>query len=180
MPFFWETVFWYIHHHSATVTQTNILPQQSSVCVRACSSVFVPNECFYFHSFVSFDGVFISLVWVGTPFIRFRYDAILKLSFIETVVTHTQMTLASSRWVCLTIATDVEYFFCFTFAHLCGNSDFEIPQAMKPGFFHSMTLCMYGTLINHIICEAIYDHPLKIPCQWVFKRIVVNPLSSEF
>lgn len=100
---------------------------------------------------------------------------IFKLSFIDNV----RKDLLLGWWFMF----DYRYRrWIFFFSHLLifvRQSWFNTTSEWSSGFKFDDFL-LYGTSINHILFEAIRDHPLKIPYQWLFKRNILQPLSSEF
>lgn len=88
--------------------------------------------------------------------IDFDMCNILKLPFIAAADTDTNDSCLC-RCVCLTIATDNEHFVFFLF-HFCSfarQSWFWNTTSDETWVFSLNDFVLYGTLINHILCEAI-------------------------
>lgn len=135
-----------------------------------------PTRIFIF-SLIRYSTMCFVLVCVH--YTSFNFDDVLffifKLSFIDNV----RKDLLLGWWFMF----DYRYRrWIFFFSHLLifvRQSWFNTTSEWSSGFKFDDFL-LYGTSINHILFEAIRDHPLKIPYQWLFKRNIVQPLSSEF
>lgn len=157
-------------HRTATVTHTIIIAQPESFTHS------FSDENFYFFTHSLFYDVFRSCL---CTLHSFNFDDVLffifKLSFIDNV----RKDLLLGWWFMF----DYRYRrWIFFFSHLLifvRQSWFNTTSEWSSGFKFDDFL-LYGTSINHILFEAIRDHPLKIPYQWLFKRNIVQPLSSEF
>lgn len=157
-------------HRTATATHTIIIAQPESFTHS------FSDENFYFFTHSLFYDVFRSCL---CTLHSFNFDDVLffifKLSFIDNV----RKDLLLGWWFMF----DYRYRrWIFFFSHLLifvRQSWFNTTSEWSSGFKFDDFL-LYGTSINHILFEAIRDHPLKIPYQWLFKRNILQPLSSEF
>lgn len=159
MPFF-ETVFDLSIVHSATDTQTSTISQPSSVCVFGEQELTISLIQFIWRS-VSEHSTHLTSK---------------ELLFIATVHAHD-----SRSWAMRLFDYRYRQWIFRFFSHFCSfvrQSWFATSDGARA--FSLDDFVLYGTSVNHILCEAIYDHPLRLPHQWVYKQIVVNPLFSEF